>query len=247
MTKTICQFSCNISAWNIVCNKILSDNDWALGYAHWQQNSGSFPDFVPKLEFLAPLKRRRLSDSARLIFEAAWNLVEEKTNLPVVYASANSEINRNFSLWHALLTEGDVSPTSFSLSVHNALIGQWSELRQVKAETTALVANKDNLEIALLEAYLLLREGEKQVLVVVAESPLALEYNAHPVMRQPFSYALALVVEGGEQYQLSLSNSAFEMEPVLDSALEWVKNQHLNCTQWQTPNSTGGVWTWQKN
>ena len=247
MTKTICQFSCNISAWNIVCNKTLSDHDWALGYAHWQQNNESFPDFVPKLAFLAPLKRRRLSDSARLIFEAAWNLVEEKTNLPVVYASANSEINRNFSLWHALLTEGDVSPTSFSLSVHNALIGQWSELRQVKAETTALVANKDNLEIALLEAYLLLREGEKQVLVVVAESPLALEYNAHPVMRQPFSYALALVVEAGEQYQLSLSNSAFEMEPVLDSALEWVKNQHLNCTQWQTPNSTGGVWAWQKN
>ena len=76
MTKTICQFSCNISAWKIVCNKTLSDSDWALGYTHWQKNSESFPDFVPKLEFLAPLKRRRLSDSARLIFEAAWNLVE---------------------------------------------------------------------------------------------------------------------------------------------------------------------------
>ena len=85
------------------------------------------------------------------------------------------------------------------------------------------------------------------MLVVVAESPLAQEYNVAPVIRQPFSYALALVVEAGEQYQLSLSNHPFNADLTFDSALEWVKNQYLNCIQWQTPNSTGGVWVWQKN
>ncbi|WP_109078575.1 beta-ketoacyl synthase chain length factor [Aggregatibacter kilianii] len=247
MTQTICQFSFNIADWKIVCNKQLSADDWKSGYAHWQQNQANFADFAPKLAFLPPLKRRRLSDSARLFFEAAWDLVEEQSNLPVVYASGNSEINRNFALWYSLLTEGDVSPTSFSLSVHNALIGQWSELRQVKAETTSLTANKDNLEVALLEAYLLLKEGAQKVLVVIAESPLEQRYNVYPVVRQPFSYALALVVEAGEQYQLSLTNPVPENVDILDTALEWVKNQHLNCSQWQTPNNTGGTWLWQKS
>ncbi|KOE64968.1 beta-ketoacyl synthase chain length factor [Aggregatibacter actinomycetemcomitans] len=247
MTQTICQFSFNITDWKIVCNKQLSTEDWKSGYAHWQQNQANFADFAPKLAFLPPLKRRRLSDPARLFFEAAWDLVEEQSNLPVVYASANSEINRNFTLWSSLLTEGDVSPTSFSLSVHNTLIGQWSEFRQVKAETTALTANKDNLEVALLEAYLLLKEGAKKVLVVIAESPLELRYNVQPVVRRPFSYALALVVEAGGQYQLSLTNQAPKADDVPDTALEWVKNQHLDCTQWRTPSSAGGAWLWQKS
>ena len=65
--------------------------------------------------------------------------------MPVVYASSNSEMNRNFALWHFLLKEGDVfSQSLFSLSVHNALT-EWSELRQVKSETTSIMARVDNL------------------------------------------------------------------------------------------------------
>ena len=66
-----------------------------------------------------------------------------------------------------LIKRGDVSPTSFSLSVHNALIGQWSELRQVKSETTSIMARVDNLETALLEAILLLNEGHKKCLLLL--------------------------------------------------------------------------------
>ena len=137
--------------------------------------------------------------------------------MPVVYASSNSEMNRNFALWHSLLKEGDVSPTSFSLSVHNALIGQWSELRQVKSETTSIMARLDNLETALLEATLLLNEGHEKVLVVViAESPLEAKYNAQPVIRTPLGYALALVITQGEQYQLTLTDSPLiMMSPIM--------------------------------
>ena len=68
-----------------------------------------------------------------------------------------------------------------------------------------------------------------------------------PVVRQPFSYALALVMETGEQYQLSFCAQPPEGEAVVDTALEWVKNQYLNQAKWCTPNSTGGSWSWQKN
>ncbi|WP_156508440.1 beta-ketoacyl synthase chain length factor [Bibersteinia trehalosi] len=250
MMNPICTFSFNISAWNVVANKALSVEDWQQGEAFWQANAERWETVSPKLAFLPPLKRRRLSDAARLFFESAWELTADKENLPVVYASQNSEINRSFTLWESLLKEGDVSPTSFSLSVHNALVGQWSEMRRVKAETTAIAAQQDNLETALLEAYLLLNDGHQKVLVVVAEDPLAKAYNAEPVYRQPFAYALALVVEQGSQYQLELHAQAVENSEKFtngDNALIFVQQQHLGSQEWQTSASRGGVWRWVKN
>lgn len=202
---------------------------------------------MPSLDFLPPLKRRRLSDAARLFFAAAWPLTEQESNIPVVYASFNGEINRSFALWQQLWKEGDVSPTSFSLSVHNALVGQWSEMRGVKQECTAICANKDNLETALTEAYLLLHDGVQSVLVVTAESPLAAQYPVEPVFRHPFSYALALLVERGERYQLSLHAQPAPSGLYIDNALSWVKQQYLTESCWQTPSSGGGHWLWQRS
>ena len=242
----ICQFSFSIKQWKIVCDKSLSEADWLKGNAHWLANRENFEDFTPKLAFLPALKRRRLSHSARLFFEAAWDLVTENPDIPVVYASANSEMERNFALWHSLLREGDVSPTSFSLSVHNALVGQWSELRQVKSETTSLMANGGNLEIALLEAYLQLNEGVEQVLVIIAETPLSSMYNAVPVHRSPWGYALALVVEKGEQFTLTLNeNGQGKYTP--DSALEWVRQQYLQMVDFNVKNANGSTWQWHRN
>ena len=242
----ICQFSFSIKQWKIVCDKSLSEADWLKGNAHWLDNRENFEDFTPKLAFLPALKRRRLSHSARLFFEAAWDLVTENPDIPVVYASANSEMERNFALWHSLLREGDVSPTSFSLSVQNALVGQWSELRQVKSETTSLMANGGNLEIALLEAYLQLNEGVEQVLVIIAETPLSSMYNAVPVHRSPWGYALALVVEKGEQFTLTLNENA-QGEYTPDSALEWVRQQYLQSVDFNVKNANGSTWQWHRN
>ena len=247
MAQQICNFSFNIHSWNIVCNKELSTEDWQQGEQHWLADVANRETIAPKLAFLPTLKRRRLSESARLFFEAAWQLTEQEANLPVVYASLNGEINRSFALWYSLLTEGDVSPTSFSLSVHNALVGQWSEMRQVKNETTAITALKDNLETALLEAFLLLNDGQEKVLVVLVETPLSTEYNAQPIERLPLSYALAMVVEKGSMYQLSLQTQALENTVFFDNALAWVQQQYLGANQWQTQSSRGGSWLWQKN
>lgn len=247
MQKPICAFSFNLHSWNISCNKILSEKDWKLGEKHWQQSAKDWADFSPKLSFLPTLKRRRLGGAARLFFESAWQLTSEKPNLPVVYASKNSEINRSFALWQSLLQEGDVSPTSFSLSVHNALIGQWSELCQVKSEMTAITAQKDNLEIALLEAYLLLNEGYSQVLVVVSEYPLDEKYNVATMTRLPFAYSLAMLIEKGEQFHLSLFREAKErqIEEVSDNSLFWVQQQYLCKDEWLTE-SHRGYWLWQR-
>lgn len=57
----ICNFSFSLQGWNIVCNKSLTADDWKQGYTYLRNQSETFEDFAPKLAFLPPLKRRRLS------------------------------------------------------------------------------------------------------------------------------------------------------------------------------------------
>ncbi|TDQ57686.1 beta-ketoacyl synthase-like protein [Mesocricetibacter intestinalis] len=242
----ICDLSFRVAAWNMVCDKLISPEDWKAGPAHWIRAAEQWQDFSPCLDFLAPLKRRRLSQPARLFFAAAWPLSEQLQNIPVVYASLNGEINRNFALWLSLLREGDISPTSFSLSVHNALIGQWSELRGVRQEMTALTARRDSFESAITEACLLLNEGHRRVLTVIAESPLSPLYNVKGAERQPFSYALAMLIEGGEEYRLALHCGDYR-DGETDNALNWVRNQYLQEKTWKTPGSAGNHWQWYKS
>ncbi|WP_386698569.1 beta-ketoacyl synthase chain length factor [Lonepinella sp. MS14436] len=250
MSERICHFSFSVVDWHFVADRDVPSHAWQLDEMAFLQEAKQWSISSPKLDFLPPLKRRRLSESARLFFSASWELTQNDPHLPVVYASQNSEMNRSFALWQSLLTEGDISPTSFSLSVHNALIGQWSEMRQVKQECTAIAAQQDNLETALLEAYLMLNDGAEKVLVVVVETPLHDEYTVKPVIRPPFGYALALVVEQGKQFSLiRQAQSAVQkmQENRLDSSLTWVQQHFLGHRSWQTSASGNGQWLWQKN
>ncbi len=239
----ILKFSFFVKNYQILTSKQLQESDWLLSLPEFFSILQSRPETLPKLDFLPPMKRRRLSRQSRLFFEAAWSLVTEQPNIPVVYASLNGEINRSFELWRSLILEGDVSPTSFSLSVHNALIGQWSELRKVTAEMTAISAQKDCLETALLEAFLLLQDGQDQVLVAVCESFLDKKF-AVAAPRLTLDYALCLVVEKGEGFELSLFDTPEDAG--IDNALSWMRNMQVGSKRWKTPASNGGHWQWVK-
>ena len=143
-------FSFNIAAWRASSPYFAETQVWQ----QWAENGcvDTAAETKPALEFLPAIQRRRLSPAARLVFDAAWPLAEAFPNCPLVYASHDGEINRSFELWQSLLREQTVSPASFGLSVHNALAGQWSMLRQDMSENTALSADQDSLESALAEA-----------------------------------------------------------------------------------------------
>ncbi|MFC2534698.1 MAG: beta-ketoacyl synthase chain length factor, partial [Neisseria elongata] len=165
---------------------------------------------------------------------------------PLVLASHDGEINRSFGLWTTLLRDNEVSPTSFGLSVHNALAGQWSMLRGDMSEYTALSARQDSLESAVLEAAGLLADGAERVLVLVADEPLQAQYPVAPVERAPFAHALALLLTAGEEWELSpaapdggTANCGYW------SALEWLRQQHSGSRQWIN-RYADKAWQWQR-
>ena len=203
--------------WSMASTHLVSPQHW-YDWAHGSINPNTLPEIKPELSFLPALQRRRLSLSARLMFQAAYETVGEM-RCPTVF----------------------VSPTSFGLSVHNALVGQWSMLRGDTHENTALAAQQDGWELAIMEAVALLQENAEQVLVVAADEPLRQpEIMAN---RAPFAYAVAALLARGGDWQLS-RQSYLQDNGDYFGALNWVKNMILNRNSF-TQFYQNSAWRWQ--
>lgn len=161
---------------------------------------------VPPVAFLPAMQRRRLSALARMFLHVAWPLAEGQPDLPLVFVSRHGETPRTLSILQALAGDEPMSPTQFSLSVHNAVIGQWSILRGDGSEMTALAGQADGLEHALLEAASLLQEGAPAVLLVVVEDRPPALYAPY-IDDVPCPYALALRLVPGTDWRLQLASA----------------------------------------
>nr|WP_279027896.1 beta-ketoacyl synthase chain length factor [Snodgrassella alvi] len=238
----------SISDWHAVSPFHHTPEDWQKWVAQ-RRNVGDLPAKDVDLSFLPAMKRRRLSSAARLMFAASWPLLQEDDSCPVVFVSHDGEINRSFQLWKSLIQQEELSPTSFALSVHNAIIGQWSLMRGDMSESIALTARYNGLEIGVTEAVGLLEEGASQVLVVVVEEPLAEEYNVAAV-RAPFPLALGLIITRGEQVSLTYSTADTGNELLsgelnyYSSALEWI-TQQITAQPVRHQSAEQGIWQWQ--
>lgn len=234
------QFSFHIAQWHIVSTRFNTAEHWQA-WANDALCPDTLPEIKPELHFLPALQRRRLSLSARLMFQAAHQVMGEQ-HCPVVFASHDGELNRSFELWQTLLREHSVSPTSFGLSVHNALVGQWSMLRGDTSENTALASQQDNWELAILEAVALLHDGAEQVLVVVADEPLSQNYTVS-AERAPFPYAVAVRLERGSTWTLQ-RQVAHQNKGHYWGALTWAKQMLLQQKQFNNQYQTS-IWQWQ--
>jgi len=162
-------------------------------------------DALPGVDFLPPMQRRRLSKLARMLFHVGWPLVQRNEAVPLVLVSRHGETPRTLAILEDLARGEPLSPTAFSLSVHNGPAGLWSITRADCSEISALAAEVDALEHGIMEACGLLDEGAPSVLLIVAEESPASLY-AEQIDDVPFSYALALKLTAGTHWRLQLSS-----------------------------------------
>lgn len=199
---------------------------------------------VPDVSFLPAMQRRRLSPLARMAFAVGWPLAEGYETLPLVYVSRHGETPRTFSILSELAQGQPLSPTQFSLSVHNAVIGLWSILRGQTCEMTALAAAADGFEHGIVEAAGMLAEGAPAVLLIVAEELPATAYTPW-ITDVPFSYALGLLLTPGEQWRLALMTGS-EAEPTdRPHALSWLQALLQDRARLDHPGKLRS-WNWQR-
>lgn len=142
--------------------------------------------------FLPLMQRRRLSPLAKAVCAVAWDCWHEAGEMPVVLHSNHGESAYFFEILEDLAAGESVSPSRFSLSVHNAIGGLFSLQTGSQLPYLSLAGGNDDLYAAFIEAGGLLLQ-ESKVLVVCYEQALPAAYQPyHPT--PPTTWALAMVL-----------------------------------------------------
>ncbi|SDY42364.1 Beta-ketoacyl synthase, N-terminal domain [Collimonas sp. OK242] len=156
--------------------------------------------------------RRRAGAMGKMALEAAYRCLDGKADVPTVFCSRHGECVRSVELLADLAQEQPLSPTSFSLSVHNAAAGLFSIARQDQASHAALAAGHSGVEHAVIEACGLLADGAAEVLLVVYDGFLPEIFEEYQDCReQPFAWAWLIQSAQAEQLASVESGSTISL------------------------------------
>lgn len=147
----------------------------------------------PPLSQMPAMLRRHVGRLGRLSCEVAYRALGELSNVPMVFCSRYGEVHRSVDLLTTLAKTEDLSPTSFGLSVHNAIPGLFSMARKETANAIAIAGGDESAEFGVVEACSLLADGAPQVLLVVADCPLPSIYDGF-VDHDPVALAWACLM-----------------------------------------------------
>ncbi|MGR8940603.1 MAG: beta-ketoacyl synthase chain length factor [Gammaproteobacteria bacterium] len=176
--------------WGVWAPGLHGEGDWQAwrnGHRLMTQEMPKIPDFIPKLQ------QRRLSPLARAVFNAIDQCVSPDEKLPTVFSSAHGEVGKALGMLKAIQAGEELSPTAFSLSVHNAIAGLYSIAYHNPQEITVLAPGTQGIAPAFFEALGLLQEYAEQVLVVLYDEPIDDFFPVAPYkLNADFTCALAL-------------------------------------------------------
>ncbi len=151
-------------------------NQWSV----WPPLDDSGLTEAELLAFMPKMLKRRLSPLAKTVFCAAAPCLKKGEEIPTVFSSTHGELAKSFAMMEMIEAGEDISPTAFSLSVHNAIAGLFSIAYKNKVQSTVVAPGEEGVAAAFIEAIGLLAEGEKEVLIVLYDEPLVDFYPAEP-------------------------------------------------------------------
>lgn len=200
---------------------VASDAAWAPGvdtkeaWLDWANAKRAIqPGTEPALEAMQPMLRRRAGFLGKMALEVAYQCLGRTTGVATVFSSRHGEAARSVDLLLDLAKDSPLSPTSFGLSVHNAIGGLFSIARSDHANHAALAAGDTSVEHSVIEACGLLADGEPRVLLVVYDCPLPALYSAFEDCREePYAWAWLMQAPGDDVVSLTWSASKEEDHP----------------------------------
>ncbi len=148
------------------------------------------------VSFLPPMARRKLSqiDKAALcVMNSTFNQSECKEPV-IIFSSQYGELDRLDKIISQYQEDNEVSPFTFSTSVHNSIVGQFSLLNGIKKSYNALASGDNSLSIGLLESYMSASD-ENDVLYCYADAYKEVKACALCVSLKPSDGAIKVLLK----------------------------------------------------
>ena len=225
---------------------------WKIPIARWSIWPGGHESAVADgldVQFIPPMLRRRLGRLAKMSLHVAHTCAEGLDRVRLVYCSQHGDLHRTMTLLNDLATDEPLSPTAFSLSVHNSAAGIFSIVRGDTSPTTAIAAGNETFGFGLMEAAgQYWADPTTPVLLVYVDEPIPDEYRnfAEPCES---AHAVALLLASEVAHMISC-----EVGTVDNNAPPSSHGQQsaafLQCLTEITPTSWAGKereWTWRND
>jgi hypothetical protein len=202
-----------LESWAAIAPGLESRDDWE----QWLRQPVAIdaPLEAIRLDGIPAMLRRRFNALGKCAMGAALPLLRDYPAIPSIFASRHGETEVLFALLEGIARGEPMSPTLFSLSVHNAISGLYSIARKDTSPVTAIAAMEGLVLQALFEALGQLQCADR-VLCVIYDMPLARFFRAHAsVPDEPFPYAIAMILgkREGVAYRLEQAGPGAPAEP----------------------------------
>jgi len=191
-----------LKAWAPGVTTVSEWQEWASGTRTIERTG------EPALQQMPPMLRRHAGRLGRLACSPAYDTLGDLRDVPLVFSARYGEVSRSVELLTALSAGDELSPTTFGLSVHNAVPGLFSMARKETANSISLAAGDDSAECGVIEACGLLADGAAQVLLVVADCPLPQIYQRYADTEPTaFGWSCLVLPPGDDVVTLSWSDT----------------------------------------
>ena len=227
---------------------------WAPGietqsaWQQWVNGEATFEPTPPPKPDIPAMLRRRLSTTGKIALHCALHCLHDEQSLPTIFCSRHGELNRTIGMLGDLADQQPLSPTAFSLSVHNANSGIFSIARGDQSPSSAISAGENSLMMGFIEAVGQLAEGNSaEVLVIISDEPLPEPLTPfQETFNHPYGAAFLVTLDQteGETFKLSVAKEPTNSPP-LPQALQLIQ-QLLQPNAHFTVHSAEQAWQWQR-
>lgn len=135
-----------------------------------------------------------------------FDLYDERSSIPTLFASRHGDTELTLQLLQGIAQQDLMSPTKFSLAVHNAIGGLLSIVRQDQSPMTAISASDGLVVQTLFELKALLTQYPR-VMCVIYDVPLPEVYKPYA---ESLDFPLAVAFVANQQHsdiELTLTKS----------------------------------------
>jgi hypothetical protein len=176
----------------------------------------------PATPLLPMMMARRLSQGSRLAVQVGLSLLARHPVDYAIFVSRHGELARSVTLLQALADGQALSPTDFSMSVHNTAAGLSSIQGKAAIPMTSLAAGEGGLMAGFTEAVAALHAGASRVLLVAFEGPVP-EFHRPWLPDEAPPHALGLVLQAGDEWRCEGARRTVEsaVRPLPQSLAFW--------------------------
>jgi hypothetical protein len=189
--------------------------------------------------------RRRMSTLSKMAVQTALEVSQAARPDFLVFCSQHGELSRTRELLRSIVAGSELSPTSFSQSVHNASAGLYTIVASSGAPATSLAAGAGTFAYGWIEAEsFLAAQPAKQCLLVSYDEPLPPEYRPYTRQEQrPHAVALLLRAAAAGGFVLEQGEpEAEEPAPLAPLFMAWA----LSAEPAFHVTAGGQGWTWRR-